>query len=170
MARDKWRCIVAELWDAYNNKFNIISDITLVRGEPIPEGIYHLVCEIIVKHIDGTFLMMQRDYRKNYGGMWEVTAGGSVLKGETPLLGAIRELKEETGLAATDIKEIKRIVHDVHHSLYVVYLCVTDCEKDTIVLQEGETIAYKWIDRKSLMEMGEDEMASERTLKLIKEL
>lgn len=161
---------MAELWDAYNNKFNIISDITLVRGEPIPEGIYHLVCEIIVKHTDGTFLMMQRDYRKNYGGMWEVTAGGSVLRGETPLLGAIRELKEETGLVAKDIKEIKRVVHDVHHSLYVVYLCITDCEKDAIVLQEGETIAYKWIDRKSLMEMSEDEMASERAMKLIKEL
>lgn len=102
--------------------------------------------------------------------MWAVTAGGSALKGETPLLGAIRELEEETGLVAKDIKEIKRIVHDVHHSLYVVYLCVTDCEKDAIVLQEGETIAYKWIDRKSLMEMSEDEMASERTLKLIKEL
>lgn len=161
---------MAELWDAYDNKFNIINDIMLVRGEPIPDGIYHLVCEIIVKHIDGTFLLMQRDYQKHHGGMWEVTAGGSALKGETPLLGAIRELEEETGLVATDIKEIKRIVHDVHHSLYVVYLCVTDCEKDAIVLQEGETIDYKWIDRKSLMEMSEDEMASERTLKLIKEL
>lgn len=160
---------MAELWDAYDNKFNIINDITLVRGESIPDGIYHLVCEIIVKHIDGTFLLMQRDYQKHHGGRWEVTAGGSALKGETPLLGAIRELKEETGLVATDIKEIKRIVHDVHHSLYVVYLCVTDCEKDAIVLQEGETIAYKWIDRKSLMKMREDEMASERTLKLIKE-
>lgn len=161
---------MAELWDAYDNKFNIINDITLVRGEPIPDGIYHLVCEIIVKHIDGTFLLMQRDYQKHHGGMWEVTAGGSALKGETPLLSAIRELEEETGLVAKDIKEIKRIVHDVNHSLYVVYLCITDCEKDAIVLQEGETIAYKWIDRKSLMEMSEDEMASERTLKLIKEL
>lgn len=161
---------MTELWDAYDNKFNRINDITLVRGESIPEGIYHLVCEIIVKHIDGTFLLMQRDYQKHHGGMWEVTAGGSALKGETPLLGAIRELKEETGLVAKDIKEMKRIVHDVHHSLYVVYLCITDCEKDAIVLQEGETIAYKWIDRKSLMEMSEDEMASERTLKLIKEL
>ena len=160
---------MTELWDAYDNKFNRINDITLVRGEPIPEGIYHLVCEIIVKHIDGTFLLMQRDYQKHHGGRWEVTAGGSALMGETPLLGAIRELKEETGLVAKDIKEMKRIVHDAHHSLYVVYLCVTDCEKNAIVLQEGETIAYKWIDRKSLMEMREDEMSSERTLKLIKE-
>ncbi len=161
---------MSELWDAYDNEFNIINDITLVRGEPLSDGIYHLVCEIIVKHIDGTFLLMQRDYQKHYGGMWEVTAGGSVLKGETPLSGAIRELKEETGLQVKDIEEIKRIVHDAHHSLYVVYLCVTDCEKDSIVLQQGETIAYKWIDKKSLIEMSEDEIASQRAIKLIKEL
>ena len=161
---------MAEIWDAYDNKFNIIENRTLVRGEPIPEGIYHLVCEIIVKHIDGTYLLMQRDFRKHLGGKWEVTAGGSALKGETPLMGAIRELKEETGLVAKGIKEIQRIVHDGHHSLYVEYLCVTDCEKDSISLQEGETVDYKWVDRDVLLEMSEKEMASQRAMELIKEL
>lgn len=161
---------MSELWDAYDNNFNKLNGITLVRGESIPNGIYHLVCEIIVRHIDGTYLLMQRDYRKHLGGMWEVTAGGSALKGENPLMGAIRELREETGLMANDIKELKRIVHDGHHSLYVEYLCVTDCGKDLIILQEGETIDYKWIDRNRLLEMGENELASERAIKLIREL
>ena len=161
---------MAEIWDAYDSKFNIVENRTLVRGEPIPEGIYHLVCEIIVKHIDGTYLLMQRDFRKHLGGKWEVTAGGSALKGETPLMGAIRELKEETGLEAKDIKEIKRIIHDGHHSLYVEYLCVTDCEKDSFSLQEGETVDYKWVDRDVLLEMSEKEMASKRAMELIKEL
>ena len=67
---------MSELWDAYDNNFNRINGITLVRGEALPDGIYHLVCEIIVKHIDGTYLLMQRDFRKQYGGMWEVTAAG----------------------------------------------------------------------------------------------
>ena len=43
---------MTELWDAYDNEFNKIKDVTLVRGEPIPNKIYHLVCEIIVKHIE----------------------------------------------------------------------------------------------------------------------
>lgn len=159
-----------ELWDAYDNNFNRMNGIALIRGEPIPDGMYHLVCEIIVKHIDGTYLLMQRDFRKHLGGMWEVTAGGSALRGENPLMGAIRELKEETGLVAKDIKEIKRIVHDVHHSLYVEYLCVTDCEKDSIILQEGETVDYKWVDRDILLEMSENEIASERAVKLIQKL
>ena len=161
---------MTELWDAYDNHFNRINDITLVRGEPLPEGLYHLVSEIIVKHTDGTYLIMQRDFRKHYGGKWELTAGGSVLKGENPLMGAIRELKEETGLIADDLKEIAKIAHDAHRSLYVEYLYITDCRKDSIVLQESETVDYKWVDRNSLFEMSDDELASARAIKLIKEL
>ena len=37
---------------------------------------------------------MQRDARKHLGGMWEVTAGGSALQGESSLDCAIRELHE----------------------------------------------------------------------------
>lgn len=74
--------------------------------------------------------------------MWELTAGGSALQGETPLDCAIRELREETGIETSEIKEIGRVVHDVHHSIYAEYLCVTDWEKDAVTLQEGETVNY----------------------------
>lgn len=162
---------MSELWDAYDNSFNKLNGITLVRGEPVPDGIYHLVCEIIVRHIDGTYLLMQRDCRKKHlGGMWELSAGGAVQQGETPLIGALRELREETGLKVKDIKELKRIVHDGYHVLFVDYLCVTDCEKDSIILQEGETVDYKWIVRSDLLKMSENELASKRAIKLIGEL
>lgn len=160
---------MSELWDAYDCQLNRIDGVTLVRGEPVPDGMYHLVCEVIVKHADGTYLLMQRDYRKHLGGKWELTAGGSALRGESPLMGAIRELKEETGLAAEELTELKRIVHDGHHSLYVIFLCVTGCRKDSIVLQEGETMAFKWVDRTALLEMPADEIASDRTMKIIQE-
>lgn len=66
---------MTELWDAYDNTFNKIKGMTLVRGESIPDGVYHLVCDIVVKHTDGSYLLMQRDFQKTYGGMWELTAG-----------------------------------------------------------------------------------------------
>ena len=40
---------------------------------------------IIVRHADGSYLVMQRDKRKHLGGMWEATAGGSALQGEDPM-------------------------------------------------------------------------------------
>ena len=158
-----------ELWDAYDKEFNKIPGVILVRGETIPEGVYHLVCEIIVKNVDGEYLIMQRDFNKHFGGLWELTSGGSALKGETPLECAKRELKEETGIIVTDLKEIARIIHDGHRSLYVVYFCITNWDKNKIVLQKGETIDYKWIDQKMLFEMEDDLIASKRTLNLLKE-
>lgn len=81
---------MAELWDAYDKKSNKIENTTLVRGGTIPDGIYHLVSEVIVKHTDGSYLLMQRDLRKHHVGEWKVTAGGSALQGENGLE-AIRE-------------------------------------------------------------------------------
>lgn len=161
---------MAEIWDAYDRQFNRIENTKLIRGESIPDGIYHLVGEIIVRHKDGTFLLMQRDFNKHLGGMWELTAGGSALEGETPLECAIRELKEETGIAAFDLKEIRRIVHEEHHSIYVEYLCLTDWNKEAIVLQPGETIAYKWVDRETLLNIETDQLASARAIAIVKDL
>lgn len=46
-------------------------------------------------------------------------------KAENGLEAAIRELKEETGLNAGKMKEITRVVHDGHHSLYIIlFMCV----------------------------------------------
>lgn len=52
-----------EVWDAYNRQFERIEGVSLVRGETIPDGVYHLVSDVIVRHIDGEYLLMQRDSR-----------------------------------------------------------------------------------------------------------
>ena len=156
-----------EIWDAYDREFNKIENIKLVRGETIPEGLYHLVCDIIVKHVDGTYLLMQRDLNKHRGGLWELTAGGSALVNETPIECAERELREETGIISSNLKEICRIVHDGHKSLYVIYLCITNWDKNAVILQNGETMDYKWVDKKTLLEMEKDTFDSSRSLNIL---
>ena len=158
---------MTELWDAYDKNFKKIENMTLIRGESLPAGVYHLVSEIIVKHTDGTYLLLQRDFRKHHGGKWELTAGGSALQGENELEAAVRELKEETGLSG-EMKEIGRVVHDGHHSLYVIYMCVSDFEKNSVALQEGETIGYKWVDKETMFKLDGNELASSRTLEIVK--
>ena len=157
-----------EIWDAYDKDFNKISNMTLIREEPIPDGLFHLVSDIIVKHNDGSYLLMQRDKRKHFGGMWEATAGGSALRGETPLECAVRELREETGIESDHLTEIGRVRG--YNTLYVEFLCVTDCKKDSIILQDGETIAYKWVSRNELISMKESELVTERMQKFMEEL
>ncbi len=135
-----------EIWDAYL-KDSSLANKDLVRGEPIPSGLYHMVCEILVRHTDGDYLLMQRDFRKpNFGGYFEATAGGSALKGEDRITCAKRELFEETGITAISLKEIGRYIS--RDTIYYQFLCLTDCDKATVSLQDGETIAYQWVTEK----------------------
>ena len=45
-----------ELWDAYDVRGNSLGH-TLIRGEEVPAGEYHLVADILVRHADGSFLL-----------------------------------------------------------------------------------------------------------------
>ena len=134
-----------ELWDAYTRDEVRIGK-TLVRDEPIPDRLYHLVSEILVQHTDGDYLLMQRDpAKKAYPGWWEATAGGSALVGEDALACAKRELSEETGIASGTFTEIAHEIAEPIHTIYHTFLCVTDAPKDSVRLQEGETVAYRWL-------------------------
>lgn len=140
----------SEIWDAYDKNENKLG-LDIYRDQPVPEGVYHIVVEIYVFSADGRVLITQRDEHKHYPLKWENT-GGSILKGETPIQGAIRELKEETGitvseeqlqLAYTDVCEPSRI-----YKCFVAH--VTGNEK--IILQEGETVDYKWLPYDEFLE------------------
>ncbi len=141
-----------ELWDAYDRKGNRIPG-DLVRGEEIPDGVYHICVEIMVQHRDGSLLVMQRDMNKEVGGgLLEVSAGGALQKGETPLEGILRELREETGI--TDAEPIYQFteVSEVYPCIFMTYFCVTGCDKEAITLQEGETISYRWLAPEDVLE------------------
>lgn len=157
-----------ELWDAYNKDFEKVNGTTLIRGEMIPNGLYHLVCDVLVKQTDGTFLLMQRDPRKHFGGMWEATAGGSALLGESPLECAKRELAEETGIISSQLTKVGTVISK--DTIYVEFLCITDWNKNDITLQDGETVAYRWVSREVLLHMKKDELVTERMQKFISEL
>ena len=158
-----------EIWDAYDQSFNRLENMTLVRGMPIPDGVFHIVCGIIVRHTDGRYLIVRRDPRKSiFPGIWEASAGGSALRGETPLDCAARELREETGLSDGEMTELGRAVCPEKHCLYVDYLFVTGCDKDSVILQEGETVAYKWVDRDTLLGMDGSELLVKENLRYIR--
>ena len=144
-----------ELWDAYK-KDGTLAGCDLIRGERIPQGLYHLVCEILVRHTDGSYLLTQRDYSKpNHAGMYDMSAGGSAIKGENAYDAALRELREETGIHASSLEHLYTAQNE--HTIYEGYLCETDLPKDGIILQEGETISYLWLDKETFLEFIDSE-------------
>jgi len=134
-----------EIWDGYNEKGELLG-IDLIRGKEIPKDVFHLIASVLVKHADGDYLLMQRDLNKSWSGFYEATAGGAVLKGETPAEGAIREVKEETGLTIETPTLIRRKVNHQRKLILYYYLAQTTCPKTSVVLQPGETMAYKWVN------------------------
>lgn len=85
-----------EIWDLYDENRQIIGEH--IRGEELPDNGYHLVVHIWIRNSKGQFLIAQRSASREQNPlMWECQ-GGSVLKGETSIQGALREVKEEVGI------------------------------------------------------------------------
>lgn len=92
-----------EIWDLYDENKNVTGKYCL-RGDEIPENFYHLVVHVWIKNDKGEYLISQRaEDRPTFPLMWECV-GGSVLKGENSIQGAIRETKEEVGI---DLEKIE---------------------------------------------------------------
>ena len=122
-----------EIWDLYDRDGNRTGE-TFVRAfgnyKTIPLGRYHLTVDLLVLHEDGTYLLTKRSDDKDiYPGYWEASAGGAAVSGEEPLEAAEREGR----------------------SMYYSYIAKVSCDKDSIVLQEGETTDYKWVDKDGLL-------------------
>ena len=148
-----------ELWDLYDEYGNKTGETwERSRAGEIPEGRYHIVCDVLIRHRDGSFLLMLRDPRKEaYPGCWEASAGGSALAGETPLEGARREMLEETGLKADKLTLIGTTKRPESRSVLYAYLAVVNCAKDSVRLQEGETADCRWMDAPSFLSLMREE-------------
>ena len=134
-----------ETWDAYDKCGNKLG-FDQFRDEPIPEGVYHIVVEIYTVTENNEVLITQRHQNKPWPLKWEVT-GGSILKDETPEQGAIRELREETGIevADSDLNFVYSYIYKNVPSIYKCFVVFINEEKTKIQLEEGETIDYCYL-------------------------
>lgn len=99
-----------ELWDLYNENRELTGR-DHIRGVEMPQGFYHRLVHIRIRNHNSEYLMSQRSAdRPTFPLMWECV-GGSVIKGENSLTGALCETKEEVGL--TFSPDEGKLVHSV---------------------------------------------------------
>ena len=70
-----------ELWDLYNENRELVGK-TMLRGQEVPQGLFHLSVQVWIRNSRGEYLISQRSAdRPVFPLMWECV-GGAALAGE----------------------------------------------------------------------------------------
>lgn len=137
-----------ELWELYDGEKRPTGK-TMLRGQPVPEGYWHIVVGIWTVTADGRLLLTRRHPDKAWGLQWENT-GGSVVAGEDSLHGALRELREETGLVA-DPEHVRLLSSEKTDRFFFdnyLYLCPE--REPRLTLQPEEVVEACFVELSEL--------------------
>ena len=147
--------MAAEIWDLYDGNGQKTGR-TMVRGEEVPAGLYHLGVHIWPMNSHGEFLVQKRSMAVQWKpGIWAVT-GGSAMTGEDALTAARRELREELGVDAGQDELRKIACLRRTNSFCNVFVIRTDRPAEGFVLQKEEVCAVRWCDADRLLRMVAD--------------
>lgn len=142
-----------ELWDGYDIDRQFIGK-DLVRGEPVPNGLYRTVVHICIFNSKEEMLIQQRQpFKKGWPNLWDISCGGCVLKGETSRQGAQRELLEELGINY-DFGDIRpNFTYNFYNGFDDFYLIEKEVDPKKLKLQYEEVQAVKWASMEEILEM-----------------
>ena len=122
--------------------------------EPFPDY-YHAVANIWVVDREGRILCSQRSKLVPANKLkWQSKFGGHVLAGNTFLENAIKELKEEAGLTATeaDLILVSKNVNQSHKHFSENFMLLFDHVIHEVRFIDGETAAIKWMSFEEYMQ------------------
>ncbi len=144
-----------ELWDLYT-KDRVLTGKTHERGLPIPKGYFHLVVHVWIVNSQGLILLSQRaESRPTFPLLWECV-GGSVVKGEDSLTGALRETKEEVGIDL--VKEKGKVIFTKtrQKDIMDVWFFKYDGKVDLKDATTDEVAQTKWVTKEELEKLNND--------------
>jgi len=151
-----------ELIDLYNQDATPRGQ-SCSKAEAHRLGYWHVSAHIWIVADNGDILLQLRSHQKpSYPGVWDVSAAGHIAAGETVLSGAIRETREELGLAPAPqqleyIGAFQAQYHDpknqwydneIHH----IYTWIHTCDIASMRLQKSEVERVRWWEFAQLQE------------------
>ena len=146
-----------EFWDLYT-KDRQKTGKTMERGAKHPNGFYRLVVHIVIFNSRGQMLIQQRQADKfGWPSMWDVTASGSAITGETSSDAAEREIREELGLSISFAELRPSLTTYWPEGFGDVYLIERDLDIDALTLQKEEVQAVRWADEEEILRMIEED-------------
>lgn len=120
------------------------------------EVVRHRGGAAILAEKDGRFAFV-RQYRHPMGeSIWEIPAGTRDAN-EPPETTALRELEEECGLVAKNLRPIGRFAVSPGYTDEILYIYFADeFDSGTVHLDEDEFLSCSWIEKEKAFEMAEN--------------
>lgn len=140
-----------ELFDLYDVNRNKLGG-TWEREQRAPKGCYRLVAHIIVFNKKGEMLVQLRAKDKHlFPDVWDLSAGGSIIAGETSSQGAKRELFEELGIKY-DIENMQpNFSISFTDGFNDFYLIDYDTDASKLHVQKEEVQRAEWMSKEEVL-------------------
>ena len=142
-----------ELWDLYTADREKTGR-TMVRGEKMPEGCYHLVVHVCIFNSKGEMLIQRRQpFKEGWPDMWDITVGGSAVSGDTSQTAAARELFEELGVELSFEDKRPALTINFPVGFDDMYLVEKDVDLSELKLQYEEVQSAAWSSEEDILKM-----------------
>ncbi len=148
-----------EVWDLYDKDRNLKNKF-FVRGDSnkLDDGDYELVVHVAIFNSKGEMLIQKRQItKKQFPNMWDLSAGGHALSGETSYDAVERELFEELGFKYdfSDIRPYMTIHYEQgFDDIYVIK--DEDINIDNLKLQPDEVQSVTWASKAEIIQLIEE--------------
>ncbi|MBN2797470.1 MAG: NUDIX domain-containing protein [Clostridia bacterium] len=141
-----------EIWDIYDEN-RIKKDKTMVRGHQVEAGDYHLVVHVCIFNEKGEMLIQQRQpFKQGWSNLWDITCGGSAVKGDSSQQAATRELEEEIGYYYDFTGHRPTFTINFHEGFDDIYIIEAEVDLTTLTLQASEVQRVKWATKEEIFE------------------
>lgn len=136
-----------ELFDIYDQERRLTGR-TAERGTKLSVGDFRLVVNLSILNSDNQLLIQQRQpFKEGWPNMWDISAGGSAIAGETSQEAIARETQEEIGLHYdfSEMRPFFTLNFDEGFDDY--YMLYQDIALSELRLQTSEVQSVKWATR-----------------------
>lgn len=141
-----------EFWDIYNENRELTGK-TIIRGETLGEGEYHLVVHMWIINSEGQFLIQKRASGvKSSPNMWAIT-GGAAIAGDDSYSACKREVYEEIGIEANMDRAKVAFTFTREVSICDIWIICQDFDLTECRLQKEEVSEVRWATSQEIKEM-----------------
>jgi 8-oxo-dGTP pyrophosphatase MutT (NUDIX family) len=144
-----------ELVARYDERGEVVGEAA--RSVMRRENLWHAASSVVVRDPLGRIYLHRRTTTKDvYPGLLDFAAGGVVLAGEDPALGAVREAEEELGVHGVPLEPLDVVAYADEHTRYHAHRFT--CRWDGPIQWQPEEVSWgDWVLLDDLLQRVEAE-------------